>query len=303
MAVFHDNRRQTRSAAASQISPPSANIHHHYHHNHHHHPSSSSRSVHPSQHNHRGVQTQQNTPRNRDPMPQSQSHPTPAPPHLVNRPRAHNVDSFNRPGTLPMPLLPAAPSLPMSLPPPPAPSPRTRQRTQTIPSTQHQHPRNAGEQGQSPPHRTGHRVDPHICQLVGLGIPPGIHESQGQGQDRFSIQQRLQQRLESMRVSAAAAAMAHPTGQQDDELPAPKETGEDMTMNLECRACLSQPIDTVFLPCGHAVMCRWCAEEYMPSNGTHPKWIDARCPLCRAPVIQKVGLPCLERKEGRKELG
>ncbi|QSS62301.1 hypothetical protein I7I51_04478 [Histoplasma capsulatum] len=42
----------------------------------------------------------------------------------------------------------------------------------------------------------------------------------------------------------------------EDGRPEPKET-EELTVNLECKVCMSQLIDTVVLPCGHAVLCRW----------------------------------------------
>ncbi|EEH06192.1 C3HC4 zinc finger domain-containing protein [Histoplasma capsulatum G186AR] len=76
---------------------------------------------------------------------------------------------------------------------------------------------------------------------------------------------------------------------QDDGRPEPKET-EDLTVNLECKACMSQLIDTVVLPCGHAVLCRWCADQHMPSSRvdkTKPRG-SATCPMCRKPVKQKI---------------
>ena len=76
---------------------------------------------------------------------------------------------------------------------------------------------------------------------------------------------------------------------QNDGRPEPKET-EELMVNLECRACMSQLVDTVVLPCGHAVLCRWCADQHMPSSRadrTRPRG-NATCPMCRKPVKQKV---------------
>lgn len=76
---------------------------------------------------------------------------------------------------------------------------------------------------------------------------------------------------------------------QNDGRPEPKES-EELMVNLECKACMSQLVDTVMLPCGHAILCRWCADQHMPSrraDKTRPKG-NATCPMCRAPVKQKV---------------
>ncbi|KAL4817131.1 hypothetical protein BDW67DRAFT_184205 [Aspergillus spinulosporus] len=67
--------------------------------------------------------------------------------------------------------------------------------------------------------------------------------------------------------------------------PEPKET-EEMTINMECKICMSQVVDTVLLPCGHAILCRWCADELMPSSKACFKE-RATCPMCREPVKQK----------------
>jgi hypothetical protein len=76
---------------------------------------------------------------------------------------------------------------------------------------------------------------------------------------------------------------------QNDGRPDPKET-EELTVNMECKSCMTQLVDTVLLPCGHAILCRWCATQHMPSgrnDPTRPKG-NATCPLCRKSVKQKV---------------
>ncbi|KAL4916830.1 hypothetical protein BDW62DRAFT_95271 [Aspergillus aurantiobrunneus] len=67
--------------------------------------------------------------------------------------------------------------------------------------------------------------------------------------------------------------------------PEPKETDE-LTINMECKICMGQLVDTVLLPCGHATLCRWCADEHIPSHNGYPRG-KASCPLCREPVRQK----------------
>ncbi|KAK2751567.1 hypothetical protein FQN55_000288 [Onygenales sp. PD_40] len=76
---------------------------------------------------------------------------------------------------------------------------------------------------------------------------------------------------------------------QNDGRPEPKESAE-LTVNLECKACMSQLIDTAVLPCGHAVLCRWCAEQHAPSSTLDKTKLrpGALCPMCREPVRQKI---------------
>lgn len=68
--------------------------------------------------------------------------------------------------------------------------------------------------------------------------------------------------------------------------PEPKET-EELTINMECKVCMTQLVDTVLLPCGHAILCRWCADKLIPSSNGYPKG-KAACPMCRDPIKQKV---------------
>ncbi|KAL5002840.1 hypothetical protein BDV10DRAFT_191208 [Aspergillus recurvatus] len=79
--------------------------------------------------------------------------------------------------------------------------------------------------------------------------------------------------------------------------PEPKET-EEMTINMECKICMGQTVDTVLLPCGHAILCRWCADELMPSSKEYLKG-RASCPMCREPVKQKVTLQATDSTQHR----
>ncbi|KAL2813258.1 hypothetical protein BJX63DRAFT_432073 [Aspergillus granulosus] len=71
-----------------------------------------------------------------------------------------------------------------------------------------------------------------------------------------------------------------------EDRPEPKET-EDLTLNMECKVCMAQLIDTVLLPCGHAILCRWCADQQFPSHKGNIKG-KTPCPMCRETVRQRV---------------
>ncbi|PYI05284.1 hypothetical protein BO78DRAFT_318238 [Aspergillus sclerotiicarbonarius CBS 121057] len=58
-----------------------------------------------------------------------------------------------------------------------------------------------------------------------------------------------------------------------DGRPEPKE-GHEMQVSLECKICFTQLVDTVLLPCGHAVLCRWCAEIQIPSSALEPGMLN-----------------------------
>ncbi|OAX78953.1 hypothetical protein ACJ72_06737 [Emergomyces africanus] len=101
--------------------------------------------------------------------------------------------------------------------------------------------------------------------------------------------ERRRRFLEALGNTVEATTSAKGLDNKNDGRPKPKET-EELTVNLECKACMSQLIDTVMLPCGHAVLCRWCADQHMPSSRvdkTKPRG-TATCPMCRKPVKQKV---------------
>ncbi|KAL2856261.1 hypothetical protein BJX68DRAFT_205131 [Aspergillus pseudodeflectus] len=70
-----------------------------------------------------------------------------------------------------------------------------------------------------------------------------------------------------------------------NDRPEPKET-EELTLNMECKVCMAQLIDTVLLPCGHAILCRWCADQQFPTYKGQIK-SKAPCPMCRETVRQR----------------
>ncbi|RAQ67346.1 C3HC4 finger protein [Aspergillus flavus] len=88
------------------------------------------------------------------------------------------------------------------------------------------------------------------------------------------------------RQQEEAASHAKGLDDQKDGRPEPKDDAE-LTVNLECKICMSQLVDTVLIPCGHAILCRWCAEQHARPDRSRPK-AAVLCPLCRTPVKQKL---------------
>ncbi|KAK4968072.1 hypothetical protein LTR66_011896 [Elasticomyces elasticus] len=73
--------------------------------------------------------------------------------------------------------------------------------------------------------------------------------------------------------------------------PEPKPD-EEMEVKLDCKVCYTQLADTAVLPCGHLVMCTWCADQYIPCfehDRTRPVR-PTNCAMCRKKVKQKVRL-------------
>ena len=65
---------------------------------------------------------------------------------------------------------------------------------------------------------------------------------------------------------------------------------ESMIVDLACTICKEHLVDTVVMPCMHAVMCNWCAELQIPGKRGTPHLArdrTAKCPLCRARVKEK----------------
>jgi hypothetical protein len=68
--------------------------------------------------------------------------------------------------------------------------------------------------------------------------------------------------------------------------PAPK-TDEEMTKVLACQVCYQQIADIAVLPCGHMVMCQWCADVVVPVKHGHIPARMTKCPMCRKQVKQR----------------
>ncbi|PGH13929.1 hypothetical protein AJ79_03344 [Helicocarpus griseus UAMH5409] len=144
--------------------------------------------------------------------------------------------------------------------------------------------------GPSGPPREQNISSSHLARLIYSGALPHPDDPDivylGNDAER---RRRFLQSLSSPQVEPVPPTKG--LDNQNDGRPEPKD-GEELMVNLECKACMSQLIDTVVLPCGHAVLCRWCADQHMPSSGmdkTKPRG-SASCPMCRKPVKQKVCL-------------
>ena len=79
----------------------------------------------------------------------------------------------------------------------------------------------------------------------------------------------------------------------EDNRPAPLSDHE-MTVKLSCKVCLQQRAEVAVIPCGHLVMCSWCAPICCP--GTREDGTTTRrthCPFCRSLVrrVVKVYIP------------
>jgi hypothetical protein len=74
------------------------------------------------------------------------------------------------------------------------------------------------------------------------------------------------------------------------ERPAPTAAAE-MVINIACPICTDHPIDVILFPCGHACMCKFCAEICVPTRPNlpyalppEPRGYKGRCPKCRRDV-------------------
>jgi hypothetical protein len=79
-------------------------------------------------------------------------------------------------------------------------------------------------------------------------------------------------------------------GDDDDHAspPALPKFSSPSPLNVDhtgCVGCMSQSINTVFIPCGHAAMCNQCVQN---SLTIRPQ--EKRCPICREKVTNVVPL-------------
>jgi len=129
-------------------------------------------------------------------------------------------------------------------------------------------------------------------------IPTTSSSTGGLSKVRLSLKQitsKLQRlRLASEAVSSAQHALhAHrtpkrpfPTLDNQPDRPSPK-TDAEMTRTLACQVCYQQLADIAVLPCGHMVMCEWCADVVVPVKHSHILVRPLKCPMCRKQVKQR----------------
>ncbi|KZM22269.1 zinc ion binding [Ascochyta rabiei] len=104
--------------------------------------------------------------------------------------------------------------------------------------------------------------------------------------------QRLRLASEAM-SSARHALHAHRTPEQPfptlDNQPdrPPPKTDAEMTRTLACQVCYQQLADIAVLPCGHMVMCLWCADVVVPVKHSHVPIRPSKCPMCRKQIKQR----------------
>lgn len=92
---------------------------------------------------------------------------------------------------------------------------------------------------------------------------PGVGELQ---QSHLDLRERelssLQQRMRNSRAQTAYTLQQHrPTERRDEDL---------------CKICYDKDIDVVLYPCGHFVLCRWCAQKV------------SDCPVCRSVITDVI---------------
>ncbi|CAI9626091.1 hypothetical protein GT037_004634 [Alternaria burnsii] len=100
---------------------------------------------------------------------------------------------------------------------------------------------------------------------------------------------RLESRFTEARAFLRAARPPSPPPMSLDnqpDRPAPK-TEEEMTKTLACQVCYQQIADIAVLPCGHMVMCQWCADVVVPIKHGHIPARPTKCPMCRKQVKQR----------------
>ncbi|KAF1812544.1 hypothetical protein P152DRAFT_377113, partial [Eremomyces bilateralis CBS 781.70] len=79
-------------------------------------------------------------------------------------------------------------------------------------------------------------------------------------------------------------------GLDDDKARPPPKSDEQMTVTLCCRVCLTQMADIVLLPCGHLVLCQWCAKLMYKTRDTDRTMLLGKnqCPVCRRSIKRRV---------------
>jgi hypothetical protein len=156
---------------------------------------------------------------------------------------------------------------------------------------QRPHPSDSGR-----PPRRSHRSETPDLMLENLGhgphyLPPNLaslHEAY------YSMIPHSQSR----RLFSGYADHAHLEDSEsetdavtfDSQPRPPPMKPEEMMRDLSCTICKEHMVDTIVMPCMHAVMCNWCADLQVPSKAgmpSVPKDRSAKCPVCRTRVKSK----------------
>ncbi|PVI04398.1 hypothetical protein DM02DRAFT_556207 [Periconia macrospinosa] len=78
-----------------------------------------------------------------------------------------------------------------------------------------------------------------------------------------------------------------PTQTLDNPERPPPLTEAQMTKNLACQVCYVQIANIAVVPCGHMVMCQWCADVVVPVRHNHFPARPSKCPMCRKGIKQR----------------
>ena len=103
--------------------------------------------------------------------------------------------------------------------------------------------------------------------------------------EMHNIRLDFEQELARMRAARPPSPPLVSLDNQPDR-PAPKSE-EEMTKVLACQVCYQQLADIAVLPCGHMVMCQWCADVVVPIRHGHIPLRPTKCPMCRKQVKQR----------------
>lgn len=103
--------------------------------------------------------------------------------------------------------------------------------------------------------------------------------------EMHNIRVDFEQELARMRAARPPSPPLVSLDNQPDR-PAPKSE-EEMTKVLACQVCYQQVADIAVLPCGHMVMCQWCADVVVPIRHGHIPLRPTKCPMCRKQVKQR----------------
>lgn len=120
----------------------------------------------------------------------------------------------------------------------------------------------------------------------------------GMSEVRLSLEQ-ITSELQRLRLASEAVYSAQhalharraterpfPTLDNQPDRPSPK-TDAEMTRTMACQVCYQQLADIAVLPCGHMVMCQWCADVVVPVKHSHIPIRPSKCPMCRKQVKQR----------------
>ncbi|KAJ4363575.1 hypothetical protein N0V83_009871 [Neocucurbitaria cava] len=171
---------------------------------------------------------------------------------------------------------------------------RSQQSSQRTPGSNAKHHARHGRCTQRP-HNHNVPLNPTPPPTTQPTTTTGFSDIRTNIQQITSELQRL--RLASEALSSARHSMHARTHHLSEPLlpsldnqpdrPAAPKTDEEMTKTLACQICYQQLADIAVLPCGHMVMCQWCADVVVPVRHSHLPVRPTKCPMCRKQVKQR----------------